>query len=275
MPMLNRPGRRTGLAYIWLILLSPALLLLSGIGLLTIGLWREVDSVAAIGAVGVVASLLLPRMQGAFEIGPGGVKGDLEGEIFREVISKGLESGLPAEDALELAADASVARSRTLLDDEAPLAFWRDLRPWTRSTWQWMPSGHSHSEIARLLGAQVVAQTVRLDTEVSAIVERVATEKKWSVERQMRVNAEEPGRYRIFDFVINTRKGSIFIETGVFSRPEKLALRAHAIAEFVRRQEPFATFVVVPDGSVSSQPEPEVTVVEVGQLEARLRELPA
>jgi hypothetical protein len=39
------------------------------------GFWRHVDSVARIGAIGIIASLALPPMQGAFEIGPG-IKGD-------------------------------------------------------------------------------------------------------------------------------------------------------------------------------------------------------
>jgi hypothetical protein len=52
-PRLEVPGQRTGLAYVWLILLSPMLLLLAGIALLAVGLWRQVDSVSAIGAVGV------------------------------------------------------------------------------------------------------------------------------------------------------------------------------------------------------------------------------
>jgi hypothetical protein len=45
------------------------LLLAAGVVLLVMGFWRHVDSVAAIGAIGIVASLVLPPMQGAFEIG--------------------------------------------------------------------------------------------------------------------------------------------------------------------------------------------------------------
>ena len=46
-------------------------------------------------------------MQGAFEIGLAGIKGDLENEVYREVIEKARESGLGAERAIELAADAT------------------------------------------------------------------------------------------------------------------------------------------------------------------------
>lgn len=49
--------------------LGPVLLLAAGVVLLVMGFWRHVDSVAAIGAIGIVASLVLPPMQGAFEIG--------------------------------------------------------------------------------------------------------------------------------------------------------------------------------------------------------------
>jgi hypothetical protein len=57
------------------IVLGPMLLLAGGVVLLVMGFWRHVDSVAAIGAVGIVASLILPRMQGAFKIGSGGIEG--------------------------------------------------------------------------------------------------------------------------------------------------------------------------------------------------------
>jgi uncharacterized membrane protein len=45
---------------------------MAGVPLLVMGFVRHVDSVAAIDAIGIVASLLVPRMQGAFKIGPGG-----------------------------------------------------------------------------------------------------------------------------------------------------------------------------------------------------------
>jgi hypothetical protein len=54
--------------------------------LLVMGFVRHVDSVAAIDAIGIVASLLVPRMQGAFKIGPGGIEGDLEKDVYRGVI---------------------------------------------------------------------------------------------------------------------------------------------------------------------------------------------
>jgi hypothetical protein len=272
MPTVTLPGQRTGVAYIWLIVLSPILLLLFSLALLAIGLWRDVDSVAVIGAVGVVASLILPRMQGTVEIGPGGVKGDLEGEIFREVILKGLEQGLPAEDTLELAADASVAGPRAFRDDEAALRFWGDVTPWTSTSASWFRSGRS--EIARQLGSAMVAQSVVLDRDTGAIVERVAQKKKWSVGREVRVEAMEGRGYRIFDFVITTRKGPIFIETGVFSR-RTLVERARAIASFLRGREVLATLMVVPDGTNADHPDPDVHVVEISRLEGLLSELPA
>jgi hypothetical protein len=108
-PNLKLPGARTGFAYLWAIALGPVLLLATGVALLVMGFIRHVDSVAAIGAVALVASLLLPRMQGAFKIGPGGIEGDLENEFFREVIRQARESGQDAESALELGFDAERA----------------------------------------------------------------------------------------------------------------------------------------------------------------------
>jgi hypothetical protein len=46
-----------------------------------------------------------------------------------------------------------------------------------------------------------------------------------------------------------------------------------AVASIVKDRERLATFIVVPDGSVHGHPLPEVEIVEVGQLEKRLREL--
>jgi hypothetical protein len=59
---------------------------MAGVPLLVMGFVRHVDSVAAIDAIGIVASLLVPRMQGAFKIGPGGIEGDLEKDVYRGVI---------------------------------------------------------------------------------------------------------------------------------------------------------------------------------------------
>jgi hypothetical protein len=65
------------------------------------------SSIAVIGAVAIVLGLLLPRMQGAFEVGPTGVKGNLGFDIFLEVVRQGLAAGLPPEETLELAEEAA------------------------------------------------------------------------------------------------------------------------------------------------------------------------
>jgi hypothetical protein len=46
-------------------------------------------------------------MQGQFEIGSGGIKGSVEVDIFVEVLRKAVDSGFPADEALELASGAT------------------------------------------------------------------------------------------------------------------------------------------------------------------------
>ena len=59
----------------WSVILGPALLAVFSVGLTLLGLVQDSEGVATIGALGIVASLILPRMKGPFEFGPGGFKG--------------------------------------------------------------------------------------------------------------------------------------------------------------------------------------------------------
>jgi hypothetical protein len=230
-PNLKLPGARTGFAYLWAIALGPVLLLATGVALLVMGFIRHVDSVAAIGAVAIVASLLLPRMQGAFKIGPGGIEGDLENEFFREVIRQARESGQDAESALELGFDAERALP-------PPAATSMHLWELVRTTGASRGAVRRWSPIAEALASEVVQESVRLGRDTATIVERVAQEKRWQVKRNVRVQSAAGGSaYRIFDFVITTRKGLIFVDSAIARQPEGLATIVASVGETLRDQE--------------------------------------
>jgi hypothetical protein len=268
MPSLKPPGARFGLAYLWAIVLSPMLLLAAEAILLGLGFWRHVDSVAAIGAIGIVASLILPRMEGAFEIGPAGIKGGLESEFFRAVIGKALEVGEEPEGAIEMAIDA-VPPAGGWLASQASAAVVVD-PPWSTHV------RATRARVADLLADQVVGESVRLQNDTAAIVDRVANERKWRVNRNVRMPlaGDEVG-YRILDFVIETPKGTVFIETVNFRTPDGLSGPLSHIDAALRGHEFLATLVVVPTRKFAIREHPNVDVVPVGDLERRLREIPA
>ena len=64
------PGVGAARGYAWL-LTGPVLLLVAGIVLTAVGLAYDSEGVATIGPLGIVASLILPRMKGPFEVRPG------------------------------------------------------------------------------------------------------------------------------------------------------------------------------------------------------------
>jgi hypothetical protein len=280
MPRLGPPGARFGLAYLWAIVLSPMLLQTASVVLLAMGFWRHVDSVAAIGAIGVVASLILPRMEGAFEIGPAGIKGGLESEFFRAIVGKALELGEGAERAIELATDAAGPPTATQSTSEtAEVRWWlppRGSRPGSVDRLWPSTLAATRARVADLLADQVVGESVRLGGDTAAIVDRVANEREWRVNRNVRMPlADDDVGYRIFDFVIETRKGTIFIETVNFRRPEGLSGPLTYIDAALHGREFLAAFVVVPDRKFAIREHPNVEVVPVGDLERRLRELSA
>jgi hypothetical protein len=242
------------------------LLLVAGVVLLVMGFLRHVDSVAAIGAVGIVLSILLPRMQGAFKIGPSGIEGELEGEFSSEVREQARAMGKDADQADELAADAAGEPPVPTTSDPLSLQ-WRALQRQPRLSWR--------RSVADLLATEYVRESVGLELEVAQIVERVASEKGWQVAHGVRVGGT-PGPYRIFDFVITTRKGLIYIEALTLRQPERtLANRLAAISGALQVAEFSAAFVVMPNVPFTTYLPENVDVVPIGDLERRLRELPA
>jgi hypothetical protein len=271
MPDLRLPGARTGLVLVWAIVLSPMLLLAAGVALLVIGLWRDVDSVAAIGAIGIVGSLVLPRVQGAFEIGTSGIKADLEDDIYRSVIQQARDRGVAPEEAIELATDATARPVATL-----------------HQTWpdQWnqlyqMYGSHrlaaTRALLAHRLANEFVGETVRLERECAAIVERVADEKGWDVRREVR-RVGPGGESHVFDFLITTRTGSnpVFIETANFREPQAVSDKVAAISAVLGDQGFLAAFLVIPNTRAAGSYVPDnLKIVPVGDLERQLREIPA
>jgi hypothetical protein len=275
MPRLVLPGPRTGLAYIWAIVLSPLLLLAASVALLVMGFWRHVDSVAAIGAIGVVASLVLPRMRGAFEIGPAGIKGDLDNEVYRDVIEKARDRGWDADRAIELASDTT--RSPLPPHLRHSLGVLTELRHA-----RWLPSADPvlrapRYTLADALASDVVEESERHRRQVAAIVERVAGEKGWEVTQDERVPPPPGERWdRVFDFVLGTPRGQIFMDVVIVRDPENLRTIVAAVNAVLRDRERLAALVVIPDVRFPAPPtrgDPEV--VRIGQLERRLREISA
>jgi hypothetical protein len=262
--------------------LSPVLLLVAGIALEGVGFWRQSDSVAAIGAVAIVAALLLPRMAGRFEMGPAGIKGDLENETFVAVLRTATNTGLDPDRALELAAGATGPTGPASVGEGEQERLLAATGP-TGATGLAHPRGLTgpagpndvRSRLVQDLAAKTVGESVLLERATAEIVQRVAAEKRWRVARGVRVERVDlqNGAYAVFDFVIETRKGPVFVETAAVRKPESLIVKTNAVAAALRGREWLEAFIVVPDGSIFVRPIPEVQIVEVGQLEERLREV--
>jgi hypothetical protein len=83
-PELPSDYREFRRAYRWPLLYGPWALGLVGVVMVGIGLFGDRPGEVALTAIGfgaamVIASVLLPRMQGPLELGPGGVKGAVHG----------------------------------------------------------------------------------------------------------------------------------------------------------------------------------------------------
>ena len=135
----------------------------------------------------------------------------------------------------------------------------------------WAPT---RTTIADLLAAGIVDTSLRLQQDAGTIVDRVAKEKHWQVKRQVRVEAPDGQSYRIFDFVITTRKGLIFVETVILKQPDIVSRTIASIDQTLRDQNVLAAFVVGPDVGFYAYVPENLKVVPIGDLERRLRELP-
>jgi hypothetical protein len=95
-------------SYRWLLLYGPWALAALGVVLIGVGLFADRPGEVAVTAIGFgaamfIAGMLLSRMRGPFELGPGGVKGAIEGvpEALRLVVDtakKAAEQAIPADE---------------------------------------------------------------------------------------------------------------------------------------------------------------------------------
>jgi hypothetical protein len=214
-------------------------------------------------------------------MGPGGIKGDLESETFVAVLRTATNTGLDATRALELAAGASGPTG----PDPARVAT-HQARGATGATGPTGATGLTsplgltgppkpsdvRSRLVQDLAAKTVGESVLLDQATAEIVRRVAAEKKWRVAREIRVDLGD-GTYAAFDFAVDTRKGPVYIETAVLRTPESLVRKTSSIESALRGREWLEVFIVVPDGSIHGRPVPGVQIVEISQLEERLRDV--
>jgi hypothetical protein len=188
-----------------------------------------------------------------------------------------LESGLPPEDALELASGATGATGQpgpTGATGPGPPDETGSGGP-TGATGALAAAAGAGSArrhlLVQTLADQAVGRGVRLEQETAAIIDRVAAERGWEIERG--VQLDRTGGYQKVDFVLTAPTGRIFIETAVSPTPGFLLNKAQVLAGALTHLEHLAAFVVVPDKTAHIQPPPGVEVVEIGDLERKLRDL--
>jgi hypothetical protein len=94
-------------SYRWLLLYGPWALGVIGLVMVAVGLFADRPGEVALAAVGfgaamVIAGVLLPRMHGPLELGPGGVKGAVEGLpqalMLVAVAREAAEQAIPADE---------------------------------------------------------------------------------------------------------------------------------------------------------------------------------
>jgi hypothetical protein len=94
-------------SYRWLLLYGPWALAVLGVALIGVGLFADRPGEVALAAIGFgaamfIAGVLLPRMRGPVELGPGGVKGAVEGLpqalMLLEVAREAAEQAIPADE---------------------------------------------------------------------------------------------------------------------------------------------------------------------------------
>jgi len=214
-----------------------------------------------VGAIGVVAALLLPRLEGQFEFGPGGLKGTLNSEVVKDVLSEARQQGLPAEKTLELVEEAA----------GAPMGSWLPLELAVMAPPLAAVAAPLIGQAARA-AREWVEKVRRLGEECTRVVARVAEERGWQLRKE--VPFASAGQRESIDFVLNTETGPVLIETSVLNSPESLAAKASVMAAASAGLNARAALVVMPDDvSITASPHPQVELVEIRRLEERLRAL--
>ena len=249
------PGDRTARLYVWFVLASPLLLLIVSIALTVYGVRRGSEGVAAVGALGIVASLVLPRMSGDFEFGVKGFKGNLLGDTYTEFLRRGFS----AEEAGALALEETAAARRDTELEEWNAAIERAIRfnPW-----------------AHVVASRRVSEGRAHEEAVAEVVRGVARERGWNLRHQVGVEPEpDLDRPRMIDLVVETGSGSpILIEAQDhrFAGNWLVFLRRR-LRDERERVGAVAALIVVPDMSDIVERDSEgVEVIKLSNLRARL-----
>jgi hypothetical protein len=210
--------------------------------LTVLGLIYESEGVATIGALGIVASLVLPRMKGVFEFGPGGFKGATWDDYFEEVLKQGAERGLTPSEAAEVATAELEAPSDSLVGMISEI---RD-------------------QLAHAVFAQVATARVDEAVEHEAEVRRtIESALEYNSTWRLRTDVGPPPQATLnLDYVLDTGKGLVLIET-LFAKQfgNTVHLKSYALARAKDALGADRAFLVVPNDARIGVGEREGTMV--------------
>jgi hypothetical protein len=252
--------------YVWLLLWGPVVLLVASIGLTLLGLWQDSEGVATIGALGVVASLILPRMKGPFKFGPAGIEGDFRDEFFEDVIRTATARGLPQQRAVELAEDLTQELAR----HSEPQQVWGSYADAERLA--------RRSFERALWGKYVeyrVEDAVIFEADIAIIASEVADERGWTV-LEGAVRFEDEATARQIDFVLETEDGDVLIEASDIKRAGiGLHMLRHKLGVTKTSVNARAAIVVIPDDAelITKTEFEGVLLVKLGELREALLNL--
>ncbi len=243
--------------YVWLIFLGPVLLVGASVVLLVVGLANDSEGVSTVGAVGIVAGLVISRMKGPFELGASGIKGTLDDELIAEIVRRGLEEGYPPEKVGELVAEALPMQASTT---DQGTAVGTDIIS--------NAIEESKRRLARGLAEQQLGRGLLHEREIKGILDRAALENGWTVATN--VVTAFGGRRMVADFVVSAGDKKVVVEA-VPATPTRFGVKPGFTAQLAKSLEADASLIVIPDG-IPPPPSTE-EVITIGRLRERLAEL--
>jgi hypothetical protein len=264
----REPWERSGQMYVFLLLWGPVLLLAASIGLTVLGLWQESDGVATIGALGVVASLILPRIKGTFKFGPGGFEGGSWDEFFEDVVRRAKDRGLPDDRARELAEVVTQELAEQSALPPPPWGSYPDAaervarQSFERAVW------------GKFIEYRV-EDAVMFQADIAICLNEVADERGWGPVWEGEVRFDDEATARQVDFVLETPDGDVLIEASDIKRAGiGLHMLRHKLGETKSRVNARAAIVVIPDdadpGLITKSEFEGVLLVRLGELREAL-----
>jgi len=256
----------------WFALHGPVLLWLSGSAMVGLGLWQSSQTLTAFGAVAVIAGILLPRLEGAFELGVQGIKGSLSTEFLGQVALSGARRGLgPAkvEELLDQAQEELAAGAVQLIEGQA--------EPPSRT-----PSppaiGAASQRMATELADRFVENAVQFEEEVHRSLLQISEPRSWAVEREPESMVSSPRRA---DFLVEGNGRRVLVDAyftrnpRAFERPSgRFATHLYREHAMLHDYDASAALVVVPSGStVIEDAVPKVKVTTLRELPTKLVEI--